>query len=357
MAEKHKKGDGTETTNGTTPFAAPLNMGKGLLWNPETKQYYVAIDERMFEIDELGKLKLRISNLENNQLSLRNDGIYQGNIAKPELQNLYIANHGNDSNSGTREAPLRTIQEAINRVENISAYYTIHLHENHQFDWVYSHKKWARFIFKAYGPMVDSTYPESVPANGYYRGYTAKNYPRPTVNVRTNIREPWVMRQFLECSEATLVGIRFNIYTRVESPDDGSLSGHFAGFITCTDIATLHGCIIEEKTKGVSVGSGSGAYRTDVALRAPEIRWIDSVQQNVMNLASADYTGKISVINWNYDYLQGNGQAPNHEALFKYATAIRDMTRYMKESLHGVIFDDSAKSVFGMSINWNPFQA
>lgn len=58
MAEKHKKGDGTETTNGSTPFAAPLNMGKGLLWNPETKQYDVALGAGLY-IDDNGVIQMR----------------------------------------------------------------------------------------------------------------------------------------------------------------------------------------------------------------------------------------------------------------------------------------------------------
>ena len=55
----------------------PDNIGKGLFWDEATKTYYVAIDDKMFERDELGRLKLRVSALEDNQLKLRDDGLYQ----------------------------------------------------------------------------------------------------------------------------------------------------------------------------------------------------------------------------------------------------------------------------------------
>lgn len=135
MAVQHKKADGTETTNGDLPVVKPMNMGKGLLWDPATKTYYVAIDERAFEIDELGRLNLRVSALEDNQLSIRDDGVYQGTAAKPELKTLHVdAVNGIDQNplevkgAGTREMPLRTLQYALSLGETGTTRF-IHLHE------------------------------------------------------------------------------------------------------------------------------------------------------------------------------------------------------------------------------------
>ena len=53
------------TIDGVT-VVHPDNIGKGLFWDENTKTYYVAIDDKMFERDELGRLKLRISALEDN---------------------------------------------------------------------------------------------------------------------------------------------------------------------------------------------------------------------------------------------------------------------------------------------------
>ena len=340
---------------GKTHSLVPANMGKGLLYDSQTKTYYVAIDEKMFQIDELGKLKLRVSSLEDNMLKLRDDGLYQGNTARSDLANIYVANHGNDSNAGTREAPLRTIQEAINRAENIPAYYHIWLHEGHEFDWVYGHKAFPRWIFDVYGDTVDSTYPMSIKADLYYRGYTAKNFPRPTINVRVNHVNDTIYRQFLAGQEAIFRGIRIDLYNKFEGVDDGSLSGRFNGFIDCTDTVTFHGCILNEKTKAVSVGSGAGAYRDDVAFRVPRILWIDSLAETMPRLVSSTYTTQLSLISWNNDTIRGYGEKPDHEALIKSATAFQDMSRGMRNAIFGVVFDDSTKTILGMNLNWDIF--
>lgn len=56
MAEIHKKGDGTETQNGDIPVVAPINMGKNLTWNEETKQYDVHLGSDLStDFDALSK--------------------------------------------------------------------------------------------------------------------------------------------------------------------------------------------------------------------------------------------------------------------------------------------------------------
>ena len=37
---------------GKTHSLVPANMGKGLLYDSQTKTYYVAIDEKMFQVDD-----------------------------------------------------------------------------------------------------------------------------------------------------------------------------------------------------------------------------------------------------------------------------------------------------------------
>ena len=117
---------GGATIDGVT-VVHPDNMGNGLLWDEATKTYYVAVDDRTFERDELGRLRLRVSALEDNQLQLRNDGIYQGGTAPVHLQRLYVSNQGSDANDGTKEKPLQTITGALNKIaaEGKSGFYTI----------------------------------------------------------------------------------------------------------------------------------------------------------------------------------------------------------------------------------------
>ena len=120
----------------------PDNIGKGLLWDPATKTYYVAVDDRTFEVDELGRLKLRVSALEDNQLKVRDDGVYQGSSAKPELRYLFVdAENGVDQHplqvkgAGTRQMPLRTLAYALTLRERYTSS-IIYLREgqNHIYD-------------------------------------------------------------------------------------------------------------------------------------------------------------------------------------------------------------------------------
>lgn len=333
----------------------PDNMGKGILWDEATKSYYVAIDDKIFERDELGQLKLRVSALEDNQLKLRDDGLYQGSTARPDLANLYVANHGNDSNAGTREAPLRTIQAAVDKLENIPANYTIWLHEGHQFDWVYSSKSFVNVTFQVYGATVDTQYPSEIPSNAFYRGYVAKNFPRPTVNVRVNERNSRIARQYLECASIKAEGIRFEIYNKFEGVDDGSKSGMFTGVFSASDFVQLHGCVINEASKAVSVGSGAGAYRNDMSIRASRVVWIDSVHENLPDLVNSAFTSQFTIVSWNSGNLNGMGEYPNHESLVKAGTPVEDMARGMRSKIHGVTLVESTKSIFGMSLNWDIF--
>lgn len=136
MTEQHKKADGTLTTNGVVPVFSPMNAGKNIKWDPATKAYYVPLSDKFFDIDELGNIKLRLSNLENNMLRERDDGLYMGVQARSELRNLYVdAINGIDQNplevegAGTRAKPLKTVAYALRQAER-NTERTVYLKEN-----------------------------------------------------------------------------------------------------------------------------------------------------------------------------------------------------------------------------------
>lgn len=111
---KNTTGSGTNVDGST--FVHTGNMGNGLLWDEATKTYYVAVDDITFERDELGRLKLRVSALEDNQLKIRDDGIYQGE--KPSRSSFYVDYlNGSDNNDGSREQPFKTVGKAIKSIE------------------------------------------------------------------------------------------------------------------------------------------------------------------------------------------------------------------------------------------------
>lgn len=165
MAIQHTKADGTQTENGDIPVVAPMNIGKGLLWDPATKTYYVAIDDRTFEVDELGRLKLRISALEDNQLKVRDDGVYQGNKSRPELASLYVdAINGIDQDplavvgAGTREMPLRTLTYALSLADpNTIRAVFLHEAQDHRMSAIQEITLKAGSVYiESYGPRYDA---------------------------------------------------------------------------------------------------------------------------------------------------------------------------------------------------------
>lgn len=103
---KNTKGDGSLEQNGVT-VVTPDNMGKGVWYNPTTQKYEV-----------------KVSGISGNLLSLRDDGLYYGTKAKPNLENLYVdAVNGVDQDpneiqgAGTQNKPLRTIAYAMSLLE------------------------------------------------------------------------------------------------------------------------------------------------------------------------------------------------------------------------------------------------
>ena len=298
-------------------------------------------------------LRVQLSKQGGNMLEIRDDGIYYGQTAKADLSNLYVANHGDDNNIGTREKPLRTIQAAIDRTEDQSVQYTIHLHENHEFDWVYGYKGNASYLFCAYGDTIDSLYPAWTPKNAYYRGYVAKDYPRPVINVRVQHRHERIMRMYLTAEGVIFRGLKINIWGKFEGQDNKDISGSFTGIADCKSRVTVHGCVVERKTKPVAL-SDAGAYRDDVLLRAPQIMWVDSkIEGEAFPFASSNYTNQISLVLWNSGKLHGYGDKPDHESLIPAgdrATAGRGIA-----SSTDAIINDTDKYVLGINFNYDVF--
>lgn len=301
-------------------------------------------------------LSVGLSKRSDNKIQVVEDGLYLGN---QDTQTSYFVSSvsGDDTNIGTREKPMRTIQATLDRIGNTSATYYIYLHENEEFDWVNSELPSAKLEFKAYGNTVDNNFPDSTQSNIYYRGYCAKNYPRPTINVRVKLDRygniPVVIRDRLFCREAHLIGLNIHIWNKFEGVDDNSISGSFAGIVNVDTYVNIHGCIMRLKSKAVSL-EGSGAYRDDTILRG-NIRWIDSkIEGDVPHIASSNHTNSLSLILWNSGTLKGYGEKPDHESLIAaddYATAGKGLASH----LHGVIINDRDKYVLGMNFNYDVF--
>ena len=302
-------------------------------------------------------LSVQLSKNSDNKIRLADDGLY---IGEQSIQtNYYVSTlQGDDSNVGTREKPMKTLQAVIDRIENISATYYIHLHENEEFDWVFSERPLIKVVLKAYGDTVDAQFPDETPNNIYYRGYCAKNYPRPTLNVRVRLRQfgasPVVARDRLICSSMKFQGLNLHIWNKYEGTDSNTISGHFDGIVFVDTYINVHGCVLRLKSKAVVLDQ-AGAYRDDVIFRG-DVRWIDSKieGEDVPWIASAYYTTQLALILWNSGALQGYGEKPDHESLIAkddYATAGKGLASH----LSGVIINDTDKYVLGMNFNYDVF--
>ena len=101
---------------------------------------------------------IRLSADGGNLLQQRKNGLYYGIEASPDTANLYVSSSmGDDKNTGTRAAPLKTIREAILR-NSVGTAFTIHLFED---DTHPVHGSWGSisngkaFNLYPYGPIAD----------------------------------------------------------------------------------------------------------------------------------------------------------------------------------------------------------
>lgn len=140
---KNTKGDGSLEQNGVT-VVTPDNVGKGVWFNPVTQKYEV-----------------KVSGISGNLLSLRDDGLYYGTKAKPNLENLYVDivngvdQHPDDvQGAGTQAKPLRTIAYAMSILE-YGKKHNIFLHESqdHVLNTQVADKN-GEITFYAYGPKL-----------------------------------------------------------------------------------------------------------------------------------------------------------------------------------------------------------
>lgn len=138
---KHTKGNGTNDTSAVYVVTTD-NMGKAIKWNEST-----------------GKYDVSLSNAAGNQLSMRDDGLYYGQT--PTKLELYVdfAN-GNDSNSGDKNSPFKTLGKAINSVETgtIGTYIYLKEGQKHYFSTNHSLPNYgvnASYLIKPYGPKYD----------------------------------------------------------------------------------------------------------------------------------------------------------------------------------------------------------
>lgn len=128
---------------------------------------------------------IRLSSDNGNLLQQRKNGLYYGIEAPPDTANLYVSSSmGDDSNTGTRTAPLRTIHEAVKR-NTVGTRFNIYLYETdvHEWrgSWTYSMNGKLCSV-SPYGPVTDDVRARN--PRGSMQWARSKELVRPTIRFK-----------------------------------------------------------------------------------------------------------------------------------------------------------------------------
>lgn len=326
------------------------------------------LDPTVFSNDNTnnaGGVSLKLSPDTGNLLQKRNNGIYYGIEAPPDLANLYVSTSlGNDSNPGTMREPLKTIDEAFRRIPNAPQTFNVWLREGETFELTTYHwKRFSKINILAWGPAADGDYNGWRGGNIYFRGWTAKDYPRPILEFKTRLHDNRIIRAGMELSEANCRGIHIKVYSKLEGAiDDGPYSGLFGGVIGGLDGVSLDGCILEAVNHGEVVNGGNG-YRNDALIRG-NIRWINSklVPNELSSIAAGGHhwspichskvTKQVELVDgyghWSSLHV---GTTPIYEPIAR----MDEMKSSFKinKSLWVDGYNSNSKLTFGTSFNWD----
>lgn len=319
--------------------------------------------DNSMQVDQDG-LKVRISNLENNILQLREDGLFISNNPNDYYQSFHVhaAQGSDESGDGSKENPYRTIGKALSEMKNIPSNVDLFLYKGltYEANWGYydRFKEFCNISIHAYDNETQSGkgvvgYPYGTSNNAYYRGHIAKSYPRPTLRFKTALEHDlrFALRPCIIASKVAVYGIQLVADDRVDN-DNPEYSGNFDGCLTASSHIELYGCTVEWIAP-TSIGSGAGAYRTDVLLRGG-IRWVNSqlktdlsAGQYKTGLVSSNYTSEFRAIDWHGSHLEGYGESPNYETL---TGNFEGVVQNIKPD---VISSTGGSFVNGVAFNWN----
>lgn len=299
-------------------------------------------------------LSVGLSKRSDNKIQVVEDGLYLGN---QDTQTSYFVSSvsGDDANIGTREKPMRTLKAALDRIpNNYTGSFRIFLKENEHFELGNTNFKSCYLVLSAYGDLVDSKYPETTPYAAYYYGYLAKDYPRPTINIRVHREDAnnRVIRDFVTSTRTIeLQGLNINLYNKVDN-DDKRLDGYFTGAFN-SDISVIFlGCILEQKSQAVTL-TENGHYRNDVFVRSPRINWITSILRTPIIMINSTFNEKVDFVNWGYAAGMKDG-VQQFEPLVP-NEFLEDVTRNWKASSY-VIVDTERHITFGIQFSQDLFK-
>ena len=324
---------------------APSNMGKGLVYSEAEKKYEVdARNANGVKLNPDGSVGVALSPDAGNQLELRNNGLYYGNIVKANNSAVYVSSvSGNDNNDGSKASPFKTIHRAINEIaaNKSNGLYRIFLKAGEYFEFprtrVWLSQQQLTLEFHYYD---DPKYPYAPEWFGIYRPYGAVDLQRPTLEFTS----------YFDSNLNTIVYSGFNtggifnlhlygIHVRYDTLQPGGVAG--LGFYH--EELIYEGCVIDLNAKSVGIGSAS-----EVRLRG---NIFNGAKPNVYNLFISDKTPKIWTFAPLVEQADGRGRAPNFTLQMGNE---KQVLKYNNLCLLSQ-YDVNTKTLFGFSTNWDCF--
>lgn len=238
----HQKLGNGQNTEIETDIAvvAPSNMGKTLVFDGEV--YNVNIGSTL-QVTEQGLVEVKLSKDKGNLIEQRKDGIYYGVEPPKDTSNLYVSSsQGNDSNTGTKDSPLRTINEAFKR-NRPGQHFRINLFESDRHEWRTSWgvKNGYTYNVQPYGPVYDRVLADNVANSTTWA--RSQELKRPTIefvfDANTYDELVTLVQQQFSDKEVVFNGVKFT--ARAENDAPKKTYGVFGGATSYVNII-FRGC-------------------------------------------------------------------------------------------------------------------
>ena len=237
---------------------------------------------KLFQSDQWLKDVPFKSDDEGNLLQLRNNGMYYGIEAPPDLRSQYIDSVvGDDNNPGTYDRPLKTVLEAYKRLVNVQSQSgVIFLKQGQTFN---IYKSGTNTRDYSGGENLNITF--DVWADDYWTWWRAnrwpdgrsqpyydirlhRDFPRPTLYFSKHLDDTYCFMDRLKCKSVSCYGIRIEINEDCPTTDK---PGNFPGLWGDADSEKYDFCVIAfSGDKNANRGYTNG-YRWDSWSRGSKI--------------------------------------------------------------------------------------
>lgn len=277
---------------------------------------------------EDGLIQLKLSTHPDNLLQIIPNGEYEGLHVAPVKTTpqflFYVSSvSGDDDNDGTSRFPLRTIKEALKRIPDNSANYTIYLKAGETFLIDSAEimedgnpnqvKHQAKVMFNVYG-YDGSQWRDRLPDGSWYYGKHTKEFPRPIIvhNLRyvpRNKLNRFAAMQFYD-AEYRYIEIHFDLRNKEEDREFWRVNHSYYPFGAFNNLVFI-GCWIkiiyheDKNTTGNIINSGY----THGLFMGNKILFNNSVFDHDAN---NDYNKETKIMPWLTKSSQCSGLVINH---------------------------------------------